>query len=1179
MDHGREVLSAVNGRVEDAVRDLLLVVRAQWRVFTAVAADSAGKPALEVLGAQLDRELLKRHSHSPALAPALLRALTEYAGGADRLRVNLAQSHAFLQAVLGPVYPAADLRYFAVRDLRRRFDLTLSYESARLVRLLTEAATAHLAGAPDRRCHASHPEKGLLPCLRKALEASPFASQAAWERLPEFFLEALGILDLARATGVPDIIEFLQTELSADTLLSHFFGVPTAIPGFDALFGGGGLMLADTWTNRVSPGLSHALEANDESIGGRTVLAVGPFGSGKSLLTMQFAVEVARKGGIAWVMALEQGVDECLFSMESLGISVHNEHFLVLTDLPGTVEALNERTAGMGALVFLKAPERTYRDFLLDVEEKLTWMHGYSLRLLIVDPINALVRPDNPDLRARTMEFVHKAKRLHVNLWLTCERQEDGPAAGHFEENIADTVLHLGLETRHLHQQRFIEVTKSRLQRERSGAHVFIIRGGNGIRVYPNTADVSVEGSRREYPLLEETIDLGVARFEEVLGGGMVAPGDIVAYHGPTGTSKTLCGIHFLLRAGGPHSTGGRSLFVADFDLEWMEKQIAMAVRSVDGGKSAAQVDYCPIAPGYIAPGEILESISAQLNRAHREGRAYSRILVTNLGRWIMGMPFLGDDPVFAIALVHLLRRHATTAVMVLGHYEDEKAGAFSKLILDHADCVVRFRRVPIRGRTSEVVDVQKTRTMAHRRDVWELRSEAPGPRLIPSLALLRISASGKVQPVRITLHLHSDTPAHVQYNQTILNQVQATLSHAARLAEQERSYDPNILPQASSSAIDELQVLQLDEFQLPRGESLAASKLCEFSTERFGDMIGGRLPDLVRQVKPAGARGFVAVPFYSNIGLLAYRRSAFGGKRFPTNWGKLAEVCAAWEKKHRPQDLFFACHVSPSNNCESYNCLFFEILYSLSGFQVERQEDNSGASACELAALLAKPEARAAARIFWTLCHRSHAAVTRAWKPDREIDMKVFARAQVWRHWFSTLIQMLESEVSPRLVSVSPLYGHGKEESITTAGEWYLGVPAHSVAQETGFEIIRFLCTREREIQRMHLGVGLPTRSDYYQITKKASPHASVSKYFFLHPEDVGKLLEKPLRRSAFSCYQLFNGSIATHLQNLLDVPNVIEIEDQIQSLIENLQASIQYIRAQEGWQRCVTCQAGQAR
>jgi hypothetical protein len=273
---------------------------------------------------------------------------------------------------------------------------------------------------------------------------------------------------------------------------------------------------------------------------------------------------------------------------------------------------------------------------------------------------------------------------------------------------------------------------------------------------------------------------------------------------------------------------------------------------------------------------------------------------------------------------------------------------------------------------------------------------------------------------------------------------------------------------------------------------------------------------------------------------------------------------------------LFFSCHVSTANNCESYNCLFFEILHSLSGFHMGRQTGDPDGNICELAAALSQPAAREAAHIFWTLCHRSHAAVTRAWKPESDIDMKVFSRAQVWRHWFSTLVQMLESEVSPRSVKVQRLYGYGKGKFVTTAGEWYLGVPAHSAAHETGLEIIRFLCTREREIQRMHLGVGLPTRSDYYEISKKAAPHASVSKHFLLHPEDLGKLLERPLRRSEFSCYSLFTGAMATHLQTLLEVTNASHVDEQIQWLIENLQTSIQYIRAHEAWQRCVTCQAG---
>jgi KaiC/GvpD/RAD55 family RecA-like ATPase len=1177
MRHGESILQAVDGDVENAVRGLLAAVRAQWRAFwPAASTGPEGTPDQWVAHFQkvLHGELERLELDSETLAHALTEAVIAQVGADRNLPGRRLQSHALLQATLGSLFPAADLRYFAVREARRRFDLTFSSESAWLVRQLTEAANA--AFDHEGRCLISNPERGFMSALRKTLERSPPKNREGWERLPEFFLEFLGILDFARATDSPDAVQLLLPRLSSDSLLSHLFGVPTAIEGFDELLGGGGLMLADNCDPPLERRASYRSdEVAGDRIGGRTVLTVGQFGGGKSLLTLQFAIEVARKGGVAWVMALEQTVEECLFSIESLGISIHDQRFPVVTDLPSAVEALATRKPGVGALVFLKFSQSSYPGFLDEVEGKLSWMGKYPLRLLIVDPINALLR-DEKDLRARTMGFFRKAKDLQVNLWITCERQEDDTAQERFEENISDTVLHVGVNRQHQHQERYIEVTKSRLQREQPGPHTLVIQSGEGIRVYPNSASVNDAGSTREYPPVEQLVNFGVARLGEVLGEGAVLPGDLIAYHGPTGTSKSLCGLQFLMDARDRDGRPGRALFVADFSLEWMQQQVSEARKHRGNTAEVAQVDYYAIAPGYVAPGEVLQRIADQLSQAYRRGIPYSRILLTNLTRWIMGMPFLKEDPVFGIALVNLLRRHGATSVLVLGYTNEEETRAFSKLMLDHADCVVRFSRIPIRGQSCQVIDVEKTRSMNHRRDSWELITDAGGARVVPSLALVRLDPSGGMVKVPIALHLHSDTPAHARYNLRILHAVKSSLSHEARLEKQELSYDPNVLPLVAASGIDELQVLQLDEFQLPRGGSSAASKLREFSTAQAADLIEGRLPELVGQV--VRGRGFIAVPFYTNFGLLAYRRDGFSP--FPEGWGELAHAARVWEKDH-PGEIFFSCHVTPTNNFESYNCLFLEILHSISG-NTPAPEKSSGAKTsggCELANLLVGPAPRKAAHIFWTLCHRSHGALLAALKKKKKknLDVSDFAKAQVWRHWFSTYTQMVEADggVPPSELEVVPLYGRGKGHFITTAGEWYLGVPAHSVAEEVGLEIIRFLTAPAREIQRLNLGVGLPTRADFYAKSKQEFPQASVSKHFRMHPLDAGKLVSTALRRSDYSCYQLSTETIATHLTKLLEVTDAKEIGGHIQTTLDNLRSGIDFIRAHQDGPCCAGCRA----
>ena len=55
----------------------------------------------------------------------------------------------------------------------------------------------------------------------------------------------------------------------------------TAITGFDSLFGGGGLIIADRLASQPEP-VGERKEPAEGAIGGRAVLTIGRYGTGKS---------------------------------------------------------------------------------------------------------------------------------------------------------------------------------------------------------------------------------------------------------------------------------------------------------------------------------------------------------------------------------------------------------------------------------------------------------------------------------------------------------------------------------------------------------------------------------------------------------------------------------------------------------------------------------------------------------------------------------------------------------------------------------------------------------------------------------------------------------------------------------------------------------------------------------
>src|SRR5205823_751618 len=100
-------------------------------------------------------------------------------------------------------------------------------------------------------------------------------------------------------------------------------------------------------------------------------------------------------------------------------------------------------------------------------------------------------------------------------------------------------------------------------------------------------------------------------------------------------------------------------------------------------------------------------------------------------------------------------------------------------------------------------------------------------------------------------------------------------------------------------------------------------------------------------------------------------------------------------------------------------------------------------------------------------------------------------------------------SEMTPQdraQICVQPLFGN-----LTTAGEWYLSVPSHAASPEVGLRLIEYLTAPEHETSRVELGVGLPTRTAYYQ--SEDTSGTSVSRYFTFPRAEVYNLQKTAIR------------------------------------------------------------------
>jgi KaiC/GvpD/RAD55 family RecA-like ATPase/ABC-type glycerol-3-phosphate transport system substrate-binding protein len=1128
------------------------------------------------------------------------------------------------KAVLGNLKPPYETRYFVMRSIRKHYGAILSADTAHLFHLLARAVNKQLAAEEPKPTDEMHSprhvwgyKKELLSCLNEALEGdSPQFSDRCEIRTPlHFFMECCRAVGYLWPHFGNDKVTVLANNIDAEFLISNLFGLLTNIRGFDELFGGGGILLAE--------GDEHA---RIKGLNGRTILIIGRFGTGKTLLSLQLAVEVARKGGLAWVMPLEQTAKEYLYILESMRLLPPEGSIRIATEPSQAYDVLNNRDEHRGALIFLKTIKDSYDDFLSTFKENAEKMKQYPLRLICVDPINSIAGREGRSLthlRAQFNETIDAIEKAGTNVMLVAEEERDihsdtkTPGSElSFEEKVADTVIHLTVNRRHEYAQRYFEITKSRLQREQRGVHAFSISPGVGCAILPSTAAVRAKMRPRSYRLPKTPVSFGLPSLDAIMGQKGVLGGDVIVLHGPEGSLKKSLGLIFSLNTDSNYGDSSEprpespnlsfqlkpvSLVLSGRDSEFTYRHTLKQeyIQNNFGSQQQKRIRIVELQGGYINPGYIFQAIDDVFAEERAKNHWVDRVMVDGIAHWEMSCPFIRDDETFADTLVDYLRRRGVTSLLICEEQSLSMNSALQRPIIDNADCVIQFDRFEFRGKHRVMLKVLKSRGMMHRRESFDLSLNAKALEVNPSASLLRVMPSGQIEPIKVNLYLHSETTTQKKiYNQSLLSQVKSVLSPGADIVAQERVYMTRESSLASVATVDELQVYQLDEFQLP---DVSECNNPDFPLHIFGasnwdDKLWGDLvPRLAERVRaPDGS--FIGLPYYENLSLLAFRKGVLDEKD-TASWENLAKACKDWEEGNSdPHKIFFDF---PKVTVENYTCLFWEILLSF-----EKLPERTGQ--CRLRSWLRSPAVVKAGKIYRQLCRRAHLAEVNkvsvdedarntessAGQNDKEsgevvvkplvshqynslmTPIDVNTEAVVWRHWYSTLNQMMsrlkvEERAAIKIISLP--------QGVTIAGEWFWGIPSHSAAPEIGLEIIKLLTKHDAELDRLHLGIGLPTRSTFYDSIEKPDAKSnldevSVSPFFSMDAPSLKRLVGTAFRRSDFGCYARSFSAMAHYLQKIIELPNndEQEIERGINHCFNSFDRSIDFARPE--WQ-CNKC------
>lgn len=637
---------------------------------------------------------------------------------------ELSQPRALVRVLLAGARPDHELRYFTARSIRRFYKIVLSPSLARDFHALCEASNRFIA-TPKR--------SALTFCEHLSNQTSP-------ETL-DFFIEACfeaGYLSRSFREGN---VHFKANYFEAEYLISNLFGMPTGIQGLDDLFGGGGPLLYEA---------SHTERAQQHGMNGRAVLIRGRFGTGKTILALQLAVEVARKGGLAWVVPLEQSPQECEYTIESMGGSPHVK---IVTKVLEANKILREHQedgprAHRGIVIILKVEQKSLTAFLESMIESVLRMRQgrqYLLRLLVIDPVNTVhvdPVPTQNEIRTLFQTKLEEIRRHGTNVVLVAEGNMTSPSELGFAENVADTVIHLAVVKKHGYAQRYIEITKSRMQREQRGAHPFSIVSGAGMRIFPSTPAVSARLRNRVIRYPNSPTRFGVEAIDGILGANGFKIGDVVVLQGSEGAFRTSLGLRFLL--GSDYGRGRRierrllSLFIdARIEEQSIRHQIGRDLKNPERSgsstsKHVSDIEVCSLPGGYIQPGFIFQRVEEIFLEAEIANCFIDRVVLDNVANWELSCPFVREDETFGSTLVDLMRRYRRTSLFICTGTSRDPRSVIQRSIIDNADCVIKLDKVQTQDTHRVMVRVLKTRDMAHEKKQFELVLEGNDFRIQP---------------------------------------------------------------------------------------------------------------------------------------------------------------------------------------------------------------------------------------------------------------------------------------------------------------------------------------------------------------------------------------------------------------------------------------------------------------
>lgn len=396
-----------------------------------------------------------------------------------------------------------------------------------------------------------------------------------------------------------------------------------------------------------------------------------------------------------------------------------------------------------GAIHFVNLSQFALKEDLGAVlEEIVKQVEATNARIVVVDSFRTVVRRGQASTSETELQGFVQRLALHLTSWQATSFLVGEYVEGEVRDNpvftVSDGLFWLYQSADRNSIVRKMQIMKMRGLESVPGLHTFRITNA-GLQAFPRTFGLA---SKPEHPKGERRISTGVAKLDELIGGG-IPEGDSFLLAGPSGSGKSIMAAQFIAD-GLRHGEPGVIAVFEELPGEYIRRAAKLGL-DFETPLKEGKLKIVYIRPLDLSVDETVHELIYTVNKMHAK-----RIVIDSLVGFEMALApdFRYEFRESLYRMIGALTRQGVTVFSTVEIEENFTSMGLSNFAISFlADDIVRLRYVSIDGQLRKMLVVVKMRGSEHSIDMWEFRITNKGVVIGETLRGYRGLTSGIPSP------------------------------------------------------------------------------------------------------------------------------------------------------------------------------------------------------------------------------------------------------------------------------------------------------------------------------------------------------------------------------------------------------------------------------------------------